>query len=213
MNLRSPAATKLLGTLALVVVAALGWFLVLGPQAAALAEVHAATDDTRAQNETLRQQLLVLKKQEALLPETRSAAEALAAKFPATADQPGLFEAVTEAASYAGIPPRAVTALTPTPPVVGAAEAAGAVVPVAEAAPGDLATQTVTVSVEGTYDETQQLLANLEQMERAYLVTSLTLSGGADTGLFTTTVTGDMFVMPPAEDPRVGQARSAGGGQ
>jgi hypothetical protein len=213
MNLRSPGATKLIGTLALVVVAALGWLLVLGPQSATLSDVRTATDDTRAQNETLRQQLLVLKKQEELLPETRAAAQALAAKFPATADQPGLFAAVTEAASYAGIPARDVTALTPTPPVVGAADTGTGVPPPTDPVPGDLATQIVTVSVSGTYDETQQLLANLEQMTRAYLVTSLTVSGGAETDLFTTTITGDMFVMPPAEDPRADPARSASGGR
>ena len=37
-------------------------------------------------------------------------------------------------------------------------------------------------------------------MPRAYLINSVTLAGG-DTGGYTTTVTGEMFVMPPVTDP------------
>ena len=59
----------------------------------------------------------------------------------------------------------------------------------------------MTVSVTGTYDQTQQLLVNLEHMKRAYLVTSVNLAGDAASGAFTTTITGDMFVMPPVKDP------------
>jgi hypothetical protein len=60
------------------------------------------------------------------------------------------------------------------------------------------------VSVTGTYDETERLLQNLEHMPRAYLMTSVSLAGGGDgttTGEFTTTITGEMFVMPPIPDP------------
>ena len=65
---------------------------------------------------------------------------------------------------------------------------------------GQLARQTVTVAVVGTYEETERLLENLEHMPRAYLITAIALAG-AETGDFTTTITGDMFVMPPVEDP------------
>jgi Tfp pilus assembly protein PilO len=75
-----------------------------------------------------------------------------------------------------------------------------------------LATQDVSVSVTGSYDETERLLQNLEHMPRAYLMTSVALSGsdsaavaadGSTTsaGGFTTTITGEMFVMPPIADP------------
>lgn len=200
MNLRSPGATKIVGALALLVLAALGWLLVLGPKTTALADTRDKVDEARAQSDTLRQQLVTLEKQEEQLPQTRKVAKGLAAKFPPTADQPGLFESVTKAATEAGIPPRKVVALTPTPPVVGEADAESGVQLPDEATSGDLASQTVTVSVEGTYDQTRQMLDNLEQMPRAYLVTDVTLSAGTEAA-FTTTVTGDMFVMPPAADP------------
>lgn len=202
MNLRSPGATKLLGALALVLVAGLGWLLVLGPRTEALATVRAETEAASAQNETMRQQLVELEKQQADLPRTRADATALAAMFPATADQPGLFQAVTEAASAAGIPARKVTALTPTPPQVGGAQdGTGAAQLPTEQPSGRLATQTVTVSIQATYDQTWQLLENLERIPRAYLVTSISMNTGGDTDAYVTTVTGDMFVMPPAVDP------------
>lgn len=201
MKLRSSGATKLLGAAVLVLLAGLGWLLVLGPETRALADMRAQIDTTRAQNDLLRQQLAGLQKQQEELPRTRAFAGALAEKFPPTADQPGLFRAVTLAASNAGIGARDVTALTPTAPSVGAVDEAAGVQLEEPASANRLAKQSVSVSVEGTYDETQRLLENFEQMPRAYLITTVTLAAGAGNSIFTTTVTGDMFVMPPAEDP------------
>lgn len=209
MNLATPAATKVVGALALLLIAAAGWMLVIGPQNDALAEVREQTQTARDQNDLLTLQLATLRKQAAELDATRETAAALARKFPPTADQPGLFRQVTGAATAAGIPARDVTALTPTPPTVGGVDPAAGVQP--ESGPAQLARQTVTVSVTGGYTETQDLLENLEEMPRAYLVSSVTLSsaseggsaeaGGPGAGAFTTTITGDMFVMPPAVDP------------
>ena len=198
MNVRSPAGTKILGALALVMVAALGWLLVLGPAIGELDEVRTQMSEARNQKDVLNHQLTLLREQQRTLPQTSATSAALTVKFPATADQPGLFESVSEAVADAGIPAESLTALTPTPPVVGTGdEAAGVVLPVEEA-PGNLATQTVTVSVESTYDEARRLLANLETMPRAYLVTSLTVTEGEAAGQFSTTIIGDMFVMPMA---------------
>lgn len=199
MNLSTPGATKVVGALALLLIAAAGWMLVIGPQNDALAQVREQTQTARDQNALLTIQLATLRKQASELDATRDTAQALARKFPPTADQPGLFRQVTGAATVAGIPPRDITALTPTPPTVGGVDPAAGVQP--ESGPAQLARQTVTVSVTGGYTETQDLLENLEEMPRAYLISSVTLSGGVEEGGFTTTITGDMFVMPPAEDP------------
>ena len=205
MNLATPTATKVVGGLALVVIAALGWTLVVGPETSPLADTRAQIQTTRDQNTLLATQLAGLERQRAELGETRHVARALAVKFPPTADQPGLFEEVTTAAVDAGIGPKGVTTLAPTPPTIGSADpaAAGTTPDPAAAATGSplLARQTVTVAVSGSYDETQRLLENLEQMPRAYLIATLTLSGDGDTGDYTTTITGDMFVMPPVKDP------------
>jgi Tfp pilus assembly protein PilO len=205
MDLGTPAATRLVGTLALLVVAGLGWTVVVGPETSTLADTRAEIESTRDQNSLLTVQLASLEKQVAQLGDTRRTARDLSALFPPTADQPGLFEEVTAAAVDAGIGPQGVTSLAPSPPVIGgAAPGAPEADPATPAAPTggvQLARQTVSVSVSGTYDQTQRLLANLEQMSRAYLVRSVTLAGDASTGAYTTTIDGDMFVMPPVTDP------------
>lgn len=202
MNLRTPGATKVVGTLALVAVAGLGWVVAVGPQTSRLGEVREEISAVQDQNAVLATQLAALQKQQEELAGTRRTARQLAKKFPPTADQPGMFEAVTAAAVGAGIGADGVTTLAPTPPVVGAA-AAGATPDAATTTttPNGLARQTVTVTVAGSYDETQRLLDNLEQMSRAYLVTSVSLAGDPENGTFSTTVTGDMFVMAPVPDP------------
>lgn len=200
MNLRTPTATKMLGALALLVIAGAGWMFVVGPATSQLAAVREQTQAARDQNDLLALQLVKLKQQAVALDDTRAVADALAAKFPPTADQPGLFEQVNTAATGAGIGPQNVTALTPTPPTVGGADPSGAVQAVPQGG-GSLAQQSVTVSVEGDFAATQDLLENLEQMPRAYLISSITMGTGSTPGFYTTTITGSMFVMPPAPDP------------
>lgn len=201
MNLNTPAATKVVGGLLLLLLAAMGWLFVVGPETERLAEVRLEIESTRDQNDSLRLQLVALEKQREELPETRKTAEALAAKFPPTADQPGLFEAVTAAAVDAGIGPKGVTTLAPTPPVIGGTDPASGVQLEQPTGGALLARQSVSVSIQGSYDQTVRLLDNLEHMRRAYLITSVTLAGGGETGGYATTISGDMFVMPPLVDP------------
>lgn len=208
MKLGTPAGTKLVGALSLLVVSGLGWTFVVGPETAALSEVRTQVENTRDQNDVLALQLISLEKQRKNLGKTRATAIALAEKFPTTADQPGLFETVTAAAEEAGIGADGVTTLAPTPPAIEGVDPAAPVAadpaatdPAATAATGTLARQTVSVSVTGTYDETQRLLENLEQLTRAFLITTVTLGGGEESGAYVTTITGDMFVMPPVQDP------------
>ena len=210
MDLSSPAASKVVGSLCLVAVTALGWTFVVGPETSTLSDTHAQVDAARAQNASLAQQLSQLQEQEAELRKTRAVAADLAAKFPPTADQPGLFEQVTEAAVAAGIGPDGVTTLAPTPPMIGSATG-GVTADQPEVGSGTLATQDVTVSVTGSYDQTQRLLENLEHMPRAYLITSVALAGsGEDTGsTFTTTIAGHMYVMPPVAEPGSGNENAA----
>ena len=203
MDLKTPTANKVLGGIAMLVIVALGWVFVLGPETSNLSDTRAQVEAARQQNAALVQQISQLKGQQQELRKTRRQAAALAVKFPPTADQPGLFAQVTQAAVDAGIGPQGVTTLAPTPPVIGSAS--GGVSPDAPVAgSGTLASQDVSVSVTGSYDQTQQLLENLEHMPRAYLITSVALSGASDAtsgGTYTTTITGHMFLMPPVADP------------
>ena len=200
MNIKTIGATRILGAIALLLIVGLGWQFVLSPKTEALSGVRQQITDTRDNNDLLELQLVTLKRQAADLDSVRATAGALSAMFPSTADQPRLFREVTEAAADAGIGPEGVTALSPTPPVVGGDPAAGVAV---DTSGLTLARQIVAVSVQGSYAETQRLLANLEQIPRAFLITSVSLSGSQETGDYATTITGDMFVMPPVVDPAV----------
>jgi len=200
MDLNTPNASKVVGGLSLLAIAGLSWVLVLGPETSTLADTRLQVESARQQNQVLTQQLSQLQAQRDKLGEMRQTARKLAEQFPPTADQPGLFREVTDAAVDAGIGPNGVTTLAPTAPVIGSADGAVTADPPA-AGSGQLASQTVSVSITGTYEQTRQLLVNLEHMPRAYLITSVTLGGGGDTDSYTTTIAGEMFVMPPIEDP------------
>jgi Tfp pilus assembly protein PilO len=197
---RTPGATKVLGTGGLLLTAALGWVFVVGPQVSALAGVRLDIEETRGQNVVLGQQLALLKQQSLELGETRSVARGLAARFPPTADLPELFRTVTDAAVDAGIGARGVTTLAPSAPVVPGTDPSTGL-PLDPGSEPTAARQTVSVSVTGTYLQTEKLLENLEQMTRAYLITSLTLAAGEEPGTFLTAITGDMFVMAPLTPP------------
>jgi Tfp pilus assembly protein PilO len=212
MMLRTPGATKVLGAGGLLLTAALGWILAIGPQVSALAEVRLEIEETQDQNALLVQQLAALEQQSREVGASRRTARDLAAQLPPTADLPGLFRAVTAAVVEAGIGARGVTTLAPTAPVVSGADPTTGLPP-ADGPAAMLARQTVSVAVSGTYDQTRQLLENLEQMARAYLITTVALSTGEDTGTFVTSLTGVMFVMAPVTvpDPPHDDARQTGG--
>ena len=201
MKLGSLRATKLLGTIAVILLAGVGWLFLISPQTSALEEVRVQIETTRSQSSGLRQQLVSLRELQRHLKDTRTTARALAAKFPPTADQPELFRAVTAAADAAGIPARRITALTPSPPVAGSGRSAVEAKRPGATTAADVAAQDVSLTVEGSYQEVRKLVENLEGMPRAYLITSLTLSAGANPGTFTATIDGTMFAMPPAKDP------------
>lgn len=207
MNLQSLGAAKVLGTASLLVIAGAGWSLVLGPVTSNLSDVRDETRSAAASNLVLEEQFFKLKDQAGQLDRTRRTARALAIKFPPTADQPGLFGQVTAAARAAGIRPADVTALTPTPPTFGTDPAGGGVV----TNPNDrfLARQTVTVSVDGSYAATSRLLGNLEELPRAFAVNAVAVAVGATPRTYTATITGTMFVMPPAVEPKPATEQAA----
>ena len=198
MNFRTPLAAKVFGTAACLLVVVVGWLAVLGPSTSELAAVQEKTSSASSQNQLLESQLVTLQNQAVSLAATRRTARELAERFPPTADQPGLFRQVTAAASDAGILPKQVTDLSPTAPTFGTAEEAAADGQPAPGGSDGLARQTVTVTVDATYGATQKLLARLERGPRAFLVTSVAVATGTAPNTFTSTVIGDMFVMPPS---------------
>jgi Tfp pilus assembly protein PilO len=215
VNLKSPTATLMLGALGLVLLAALGWVTLIGPAFGKISETDQARVETQDRNSAMGLQLATLRRQTADLPRLQKLARRLDQVFPPTADQPGFFAAVTEAAADAGIAERDVKVLSPSVPerLVDPAEAAaaaeeGATQPKADV--GDLAVQTVTIDVAGTYDQFVALLDNLETMKRGILITSVGLN--VEDESTSLVITGSTFVAPPLETPDGSEQAAAPGG-
>lgn len=208
MNLRSASATLLLGGLALLLLAAGGWALLLGPLTEEVGETREATSAAVDRNQVLGAQLLRLETRAEDLGSTRRTSDELDRLFPATADQPGFFREFGQAAARAGYAPRDVTTLSPSAPVpvapAGAPDAAVTPEPGTEtaAAPvAEYAEQTVSVTLTGGYDQATRLLAELAGLDRALLVRSISLSGEAGSPTLTMTLSGTTFVAPPVPEP------------
>ena len=214
MNLRSPSATLVLGGLGLLLLAAAGWLLLLGPLTEDVGTARQAADDAVDRNQVLAGQLADLEERAQDLRSTRQAAEELERLVPPTADQPGFFALVDEAAAAAGYAPRDITTLSPTVPVPvaagadPAAPAAPAEPPVAgdgaeaAAAPvAEYAVQTVSMTLTGSYEQATRLLTRLAGLDRAVLVRSISLSGEAGSPTLTLTLSGTTFVAPPVPEP------------
>lgn len=214
MNLASARTNLVLGGLLLLAVAAAAWFALLGPTLGAISTAREDLTDRTDSNALLDVRLHALEKRASDLSDVTASARELAAVFPPTADQPGFFALMDEAAFGAGIGPEDITTLSPTAPLPAgtdpAAAAAAPAAPTDEAPP--LAVQAVTVILTATYDQARELLVRLEHMDRAFLVQSVSVvddqSGGeeaAPEGTTTVTITGSTFVAPPVAGPAPGR--------
>lgn len=205
MSLRTVGATLALGALALVLVAAGGWLVLVGPARAELSAVRGHVIDTSEANALTALRLRGLEQQADDLGAVTTVADDLAALFPPTADQPGFFALLDEAAAGAGIAPGRVTTLSPTVPLTP---------PEQDPATAPLAEQSVTVDVEATDLQARRLLARLEEMERSLLVQSVTVTRSSEEGAGATSrlaISGSTFVAPPVTRPELGDgSRTAG---
>jgi len=214
----SPATTVLVGSLTLLLVAAAGWMLLLGPLTSRVAEQREAAVTAADRTFVLTTQLATLRAKAEDLTATVAAEEQLRALFPPTADQPGFFEQVGAVAREAGYAPSEITTLSPTAPQLvappapppaatdPAADAEGST-DTAEAAPApapppaEYAAQTVSLSLTGSYDEARRLLAGLETLDRAFLLRSISIAGEPGSSTLTVTLSGSTFVAPPLVAP------------
>ncbi len=222
MNLSTARANLALGVALMVVIVLAGWFLLLGPTTAEVGDTKVQITDSADRNLLLNAQLGALRAQAEDLTVTRAAADDLHAMWPATADQPGFFRAVNAAAATAGYGDGDITDLSPSAPVAVPAGSTGlttdpaVVVPTAPPAAGTseggvtstpapeattVAVQTVTLTVEGTYQQAQVLLDQLERLPRSVLLQTVGLQPGAGDEL-SLTVTGVTFVAAPMRAPR-----------
>ena len=218
MNLRSASATALIGSLVLMLTAALGWVLLLGPTLARVGEQREAAEAAADRSALLALQLGRLQAKAEDLGDTERAERRLAELFPPTADQPGFFEQIGEIAREAGYAPGDITTLSPSAPAPLAVPAPppsptddGSGTGAAPAGvPSDLAVQTVAMTLEGGYDEARRMLRGLERLDRAFLVRSVSLSAEGDSSNLTMSISGATYVAPPVPSPASDETSQAG---
>lgn len=231
MNSLSRATqTKLVGGLIVLVMVLGGWFFLVHPQLAKQGTIASQVSDEQSKADTLQGQIAALQKKQQDLPNEQAIAAAQAARFPGTADQPGLFTEINAAAAQAGINPNQLSAITPGIPTLVAA-AAPAPAPASTSTDGtatgststtgttsttttggvslgsttsNLATMTVAVTVTGNSTELVKFLHNLENMKRSYLISEASFAYAVDGKSSTTlNITGTMFVMAQPKTPNV----------
>ncbi len=186
-----------LAVVAVLVVLAGGWFLLITPKRSEAADIRTQAGQQLSANSVLQTQLSVLKAQAKDLPRQQAKLAAVAVKIPDNPALPSLIRALVKAADSAGIElvsisPSAPTAVAVTTPVVpvaavppaGTAAAGKTTVPVtpatAPATAGQLQSIGVSLNVVGGYFELEQFFSGLEDLSRALKVTAFTLAPGSN---------------------------------
>lgn len=171
-----------LGGVAALAVLALGWFLLVSPQRSTAAGYHRKADAERAGTAGLQAQLATLKSQAQNLPAQRARLDEIDRRLPSTPAEPTLLRSLTKAAADSGVDLNTVTPANPTL-VTGAGATGSAAAAAHPGAPsagsvGQLASIQVTLNVSGTYSHIEQFEHELEELQRSWRTTTLSLAPG-----------------------------------
>ena len=120
--------------------------------------------------------------------------------MPATLDQPGLVRAIESEATSAGVTVESVTPGTPAPAEDTSGGAPYLAMPLA-------------ITASGSYSQIKTFVNGLEQMERAYLIETMSVAdGGEESGALTLDTTGQVFTIPAADLATDGGSSSSSSG-
>jgi len=223
--LGKPKAWAIIAALTVLVIALLGWFLLISPQLSNVATLQAETETAQTQTQTLRAREAALTRQLDELPALRAKLADLYAQLPSESDVADLVRQIDAANQASGIrvleftvdPPAAVTlpeaAAAATPPPAddagtGDATAEEATPTPAEPAGPELDYSTVSISLDAApFGQVIAYLNAIENLDRALLLNSVEIADAGD-GNVTLQVTGRIYTRPltPAEE----QAQTAG---
>jgi len=183
--------------LASVLVLVAGWFLLVSPQRTAADELNAEADAKNSANAVTAQQIEDLKAQYKSLPALEQQLAAVRARIPNTPNMPSVIRNLSKNASSAGVK---LAAFTPTEPqpltqLIGEAETYEL------QDPGQVNAYAVTLNVTGRFANVRLFLSSLEQMQRSFLVTGVSIvrddSGDATEGQLVAVINGRVFTANP----------------
>jgi hypothetical protein len=170
------------GALAIVVVIALAWFAVIGPELASASSLDDQTSSAQQQNLTLQSKVAKLKTDSANPDRLNQQLRDARAALPVDSGMPDLTRQLGEQAAMAGVVLMSVSADAPTGVNSGSGTAAtpaptgasGATV----SAAGNLFAIPVTVVANGSLQRHRAFLAEIEQGPRAALIDSVAFGAG-----------------------------------
>jgi Tfp pilus assembly protein PilO len=180
-----------LAAVAALVILAGGWFLLVSPKRSSAADLRAQADSKQRANQALQTTLADLRAKAKGLPAQQAKLAAVAAKIPDNSAMPNLIRALNAAADSTGVE---LVSMAPGQPTAVAPAVAAAKVTTATATSGSTATSPnaaagsaavgtlqsipVNLSVVGSYFQVAEYLDRLENLTRAFRVTSFSLAPG-----------------------------------
>lgn len=147
-------------------IVAAGWFLLISPQRAEVADIRAEASTQNSANEGLRAEVASLRALQAKLPQQQALLAQLQSKVPADPALPELVRALSTAADEANVE---LVGVTPKPPT-GLPQATG------------IAGIDVELKIAGDYVAIEQYHLALEGLSRAFLVNGLTIANATSSG-------------------------------
>ncbi len=192
-----------------VVILVAGWFLLISPKRAEVADLEVQTTAQERANSSLETELAVLKQQNKELPEKQAELAALRTKIPQAPDLPSYIREIQDIGRQAGV---SFTSLTPSTAVElgGGGSGDGALTP------EQLAALNVDMVVGGSYFEITKFMNELETSSRYTLVSGYTINeegtdkSSAGSSALTATVNARIYLVPAP--PAVTDVESAASG-
>ena len=175
-----------------------GYLFVVGPARSNAEDLHARADEQVATNERNRQKIAQYEAQAAEVPAKQAEIAEVEAAMPATLDQSGLVRGIESEATSAGV---TVQTLTPGLPV-----------PSEDAAGAPYLEMPLAITATGSYSQIKTFVNGLENMERAYLIETMSVSdSGDESGALTLDTQGKVFTIPAADlDTGSGSSSTSG---
>jgi Tfp pilus assembly protein PilO len=174
---------SLMTVIAVVIVFAGGWLLLVKPQKSQISSVKAQATTQQQSNQVLLQEIVARQGQQKQLPHEQAQLQKLATQVPTAPDEPGIIRNLSASASGAGVDllsltPGVATSITAAVAATGAATLPGA-------GGGQLVELPVSMTVVGSYANLESYFQLLEKLPRALMVTQFAIcpeSGGSGGG-------------------------------
>jgi Tfp pilus assembly protein PilO len=208
MNMRTANTWYIGAAIAAILVLLAGWLLLVAPAKSNAADLTAQASAVDEANSVTQTKIAALQQQAKGVTAQQQKLAQIQAKIPPVSALPAMIRTLSDAATGAGV---TLTSVTPATP---------AVVPGATGAVGSLPLETISldVKISGNFSSVRLYLNSLETMQRAFLVTNLTIvnssntgaqSGStAGTGTLTADISGNIFMAPTSTTTAAAAATS-----